>query len=639
MRKSVDKTCFAVINILLQFIALLCGRLHAMNRLFCSMLDMQTMGNSVRSRYNEYICKILCKLGDASIRNHLQYTKNRILYGNAKQLFVAIDEAWFARARNNCSVTYGFIHDLFANKFIGCDVVSRLKGDCELNNVTGITRSTTGKALGWKLSEKFIDDTTAWVSKSNEKRDENVEIMFICDNDHEYQTKFDTINMDLSLQVFVSKGDDINHALGKIYADAALIKQRIKMVITHEYNQKIQQIDVSDMKFKNNKSKLEYISDAKKKLEVERNHLINTALRCVGKCTMNYIYSNVKYSAVVAHPKDFDTIHVCDVVTHAFNGKDHHECVDWCKGRDKDGNWVEHRTTLPNGVYWDRHNNMGHKYAFAVMIHTLKRRFDHENCVRLRNTPRSNANENGHSMVAGIEDKHTRPPRRHIGLGIVNAVAVIKNEGRGRLYQDFCQHLGLHIGRTQMERFVAIQNTQKYKSKYAQKASTKIRRHKNSTQYKKWEARSQKYCPNRYQTDINITQGCQTKGTDKFDPNDIDMDKCNDIEYIQQTISKPHPINHNISSSNHNKTIDNIPVNPKQYKRILRRREIRRCISNINIPPNISSDESLDATSDQDNDEQSNHNKKRPISSIDPDNPTINSKRRRRNASAPLTLE
>ena len=80
---------------------------------------------------------------------HLDYTKNRVKLKYISQLSLGIDEAWFAVAKRNCSVAYGFIYNIFTDKLLACEVMSRLKRDCELNSVKGITRKTTGKQLGW----------------------------------------------------------------------------------------------------------------------------------------------------------------------------------------------------------------------------------------------------------------------------------------------------------------------------------------------------------------------------------------------------------------------------------------------------------------------------------------------------------
>ena len=181
--------------------------------------------------------------------------------------------------------------------------------------------------------------------------------------------------------------------------------------------------------------------------------LIRAAQNCTGKCSINYMFSQIKYQVVTGHPKDFDTPHVIEALKHTFNGQDHRECGAWCKARDAEGKWTGHKTTLPYGKYMDRRNNIGHKYAYAVFVSTWKKRFDSENCVRLRNTPRTNPNENMNSLASGMINKHTRPSKGHIVSGICHASAYIKNEGRGRLYRDFLFKLGLHVGKSQMEKF------------------------------------------------------------------------------------------------------------------------------------------------------------------------------------------
>ena len=514
--------CFAISNILLQFCCILSGNIHGLSVMLCSMYDMASMCNDYRGKVNELVSKILIILGKESMAEHLGNLIYAIKANYYRALELSLDEAWLNVANKNASVAYGALIDTIFGKAIKIECMSRLAGDCELNNATGISRETTGSALGWKVAEALIDEGVQIAVDLRDSHDLHVPVEFITDNDLDYEPKFEQIMKDFEIDVY--KKDDVNHALGKIYKDVDKIKELIKDMICNDWEAKISECKTDQ---------------DRKKVKDERDKLIKRAQSNCGPTVINWISGQAKYVVTVEHKHDLEPKHFVQMLYHGFNGKDHKTCPPWCKARDDDGNWVDHKTTLPRGTYQDRHNNLGAKYALAAMITVWKKRFDHGNCVRLRNVPRTNSSENIHSLISGMANKHSRPPKLKIAKGICHAGVYIKNEGRGNLYRAFCNKLGLKVGESQMAQFITLQNNQKYQSQYKKQTDTKINRAKGKKSWKEWHKRQEKFKNKTvYKRDSNITNRNKRKGKEKIKPMDIDIKQFDNPNNIYNMIDE-----------------------------------------------------------------------------------------------------
>ena len=538
--------CYAISNILLQFCCILTGNINGLSVMFCSMFDIKSMCNDTRNKVNKLVSTILVLLGEESMRKHLATLVYAIRAKYQRALGLSLDEAWLNVAGRNASVAYGALIDVIFGKVIKIEVMSRLKGDCDLNSASGITPQTSGSEIGWKVAETLIDEGVKIALDLRNSYDIDIPLEFITDNDLDYEPKFEEIKKTLELDVY--KRDDVNHALGKIYADAPKIKELIRIMIFKDWEAKIEACN----------------SNAeRKKLKDERDKLVKRAQNNCGPTTITYIFSQSKFIVTVEHKEDLEPKHFVQMLYHTFNGKDHRTCPPWCKARDEDGNWVEHKTTLPRGTYQDRHNSLAAKYALAALISVFKKRFDHENCVRLRNVPRTNTSENLHSVVSGMTNKHSRPPRLHIAKGVCHAGVIIKNEGRGNLYKSFCNKLGMNIGESQMTQFITVQNKQKYHSQYQKQTDVKISRAKSSKSWKDWNARQQKFNNKTvYKTDSNITNRNKRKKKKEPETSYIDINKIDNPTDIYDMIDKEkdEAMGNNIDNGTDNNSVDDIDI-------------------------------------------------------------------------------
>eukprot|EP01084_Bolivina_argentea_P011572 21627_1 len=268
-----SQDCLAISNILLQLCCLLGGNIHGLSKMICGLYDIQSICNDVRSRTNNFVADTVVGLSKGSMNKHLDIIKDRIKNKHVTTWDTTLDDAWFAVAKRNCSVAYGFLNDVDTDKFIGCEVMSRLPGDCRKNSVRGIDEKTTGSRLGTLVCDKLIDDAVAVVQSVNDEHDLDVGISFTTDNDNDFEPKFEQVRNETNVNAF--KKDDINHALGKIYRDKPKIQKAIKDKVMLDFEEKIEALIISTNQADTNAKKK--LKKQVEKLKKDRNKIIKKA--------------------------------------------------------------------------------------------------------------------------------------------------------------------------------------------------------------------------------------------------------------------------------------------------------------------------------------------------------------------------
>ena len=218
--------CYSVSNLLLQLVGSLYGSLSSMTRTFSAMFDMQRMSDGPLKRHNNLVSLIQQRVGNNSVNKHLATIKELLLRGNHTQYFCGVDEAWVNRAGNKSKVSYGYIFDYIYKKFVCYNVESILIcKKCDKKEQHGpmeckktLDRSKVGsKGLGWICSQNMIHKMVRFIRDVNDEKNYELGLTFVSDNDHQYTPEFDSLSE--SSGVEVTKADDVNHVMKKLYTD------------------------------------------------------------------------------------------------------------------------------------------------------------------------------------------------------------------------------------------------------------------------------------------------------------------------------------------------------------------------------------------------------------------------------------
>ena len=261
----------------------------------------------------------------------------------------------------------------------------------------------------------------------------------------------------------------------------------------------------------------------------------------------DHLYRGIQ-RGLIAKPDSYSWNDMVLGVNHYFAGNtkgDHDECPEWCPVRQAEAKGQTYAPALAYGKYLDRNRDPIHAKGYKYLLEELRSKFPDEQFIRLHGNPRSQDNENLHSMATKKFSKATRPPGLKAFTGIIASAAGIKNWGRG----FYLQRVLSAFGSVRNSHSVILNKLQLQSIYNWYRSRTDKLKIKRAVSKKKYQEKNQKRQSNTQKKAKQYAKNCDKATTKSFKSNSKSSKRCRDNNNCTN----------NVNPNERQKTIPNTP--------------------------------------------------------------------------------